>query len=68
MNLLCLMMELDFQLTYADLAVMNVIHWIPLCGETAPVAQFPKLQAHRQRIEQLPNIAKYLQERPVRPK
>ena len=55
------------QMTWADLSVMNSWHWIPGFGVYPPMEKYPKLKAHKERIEALPRISDWLEKRPVTP-
>ncbi|KAK2156990.1 hypothetical protein LSH36_201g04023 [Paralvinella palmiformis] len=55
------------ELTWADLAVMNAWHWIPGFGVFPPLNEFPKLEAHRLRVESQPCVMKWLETRPETP-
>lgn len=55
------------ELTWADLCVMNAWYWIPGFGVTVPIDDFPKLKAHKERVETLPRIADWIARRPVTP-
>lgn len=54
-------------LSWADLAVMNAWHWIPGFGVFPQIHKYPKLQAHRLRIEEHPKVADWLERRPETP-
>ncbi|KAI0230998.1 Hematopoietic prostaglandin D synthase [Lamellibrachia satsuma] len=55
------------EMTWADLAVMNSWHWIPGFGVYPPLEKYPKLKAHKERIEAHPRVADWLERRPVTP-
>jgi len=55
------------QLTWADLSVMNVWYWITGFGVSVQLDNFPKLLAHKKRIESLPKIADWIKRRPETP-
>ena len=56
-----------FQITWADLAVMNAWHWIAGFKVYPKVHLYPKLDAHRQKIEAHPRIQDWLERRPITP-
>lgn len=56
-----------FQLTWADLAVMNAWHWIPGFGVLPRLHEYPKLQAHSEKIQAHPGVAEWLETRPETP-
>jgi len=55
------------QLTWADLSVMNAWYWIPGFGVIPQLDNYPKLLAHKKRIESLPKIAEWIKTRPETP-
>ena len=55
------------QLTWADLSVMNAWYWIPGFGVIPELQKFPKLQEHKQRIEQIPEVENWIEKRPETP-
>ena len=55
------------QITWADLAVMNAWHWIPGFEVFPKIHKYPKLEAHRMRIEAHPRIKAWLETRPITP-
>lgn len=54
-------------LTWADLSVMNSWYWIPGFGVIPPLENYPKLKAHKERIESIPRIADWMDRRPETP-
>ncbi len=55
------------QMTWADLSVMNVWHWIPGFGVEVNLDGHPKLKAHKQRIEAHPRVQHWIETRPETP-
>lgn len=52
------------QLTYADLAIYHLFSHMVSDYDDRALAQFPHLAVLHQSVENLPNIARWLQERP----
>jgi glutathione S-transferase len=53
------------ELTWADLAFLNVASWIAMAGAESQLANYPKLTALRGRVEKLPKVAEWIAKRPV---
>ena len=65
---LCKFFKIFFlQITWADLAVMNSWHWIPGFGVNPPLDNYPKLKAHKERLEANPRVADWIERRPDTP-
>ena len=64
MELSCLPTPL--QLTYADFALVAMISGglATSAGFAATVDKFPKIRAHQQAVESLPNIKQWIEKRP----
>lgn len=56
----------DSQMTWADLAFIDMCGLIALLvGDVSQmVANYPKLQALREKVEKTPNVAEWLEKRP----
>ena len=54
-------------MTWADLSVMNAWYWIPGFGVEVPLDDYPKLKAHKARIESVPEVAEWIESRPDTP-
>ncbi len=53
------------QLTYADFALATTISGlVTKAGLGASVDKFPKIRAHQQAVESLPNIKQWIEKRP----
>ena len=54
------------QLTYADFALVTMISGgvATSAGFGASVDEFPKIRAHQQAVESLPNIKQWIEKRP----
>ena len=54
------------QLTYADFALVTMISRgvVTKAGFGVSVDKFPKIQAHQQAVESLPNIKQWIEKRP----
>ncbi|XP_050413346.1 probable glutathione S-transferase 5 isoform X2 [Patella vulgata] len=55
------------QLTWADLALIDLDAMLGNFGNPINLDKFPKVAAHRKQVEALPRISKYLKNRPVTP-
>jgi len=53
-----------WQLTWADLAFVDMCGVLTVIGSDNQLVNYPKLQAARHRIEQVPNVAAWLAKRP----
>ncbi len=51
------------KVTYADFALYNVMGWVKM-GYAAALDSFPGIKKNMEAVEALPNIAKWLKERP----
>jgi len=52
------------KLNWSDLAVIDTYKFVESANCKIPWETIPKLQAHRKKIESIPNIAKYMASRP----
>ena len=46
---------------------MNAWYWIPGFGVYPNLDNYPKLKAHKERIESIPEVAEWIERRPVTP-
>ncbi len=51
------------KVTYADFALYNVMGFVKM-GDAAALDSFPGIKKNMEAVEALPNIAKWLKERP----
>ncbi len=54
-------------MTWADLCVMNAWYWIPGFGVEVDLDSYPKLKAHKARIEAHPRVSDWIERRPQTP-
>ena len=59
--------DVSFQVTWADLHAAVGMHTLVMVGLEAELDKYPKLKAHRDRIQELPQIAAWLKKRPDTP-
>jgi len=52
------------ELTWADLQFLSFTKWITHSGVENPLANFPKLSALKRRVESIPKIAEWIEQRP----
>ncbi len=52
------------KVTYADFLVYNIIGWVKMEAGAAALDSFPGIKKNMEAVEALPNIAKWLKERP----
>ena len=58
-------LSIPLQLTYADFALATMIGGIATSARFgASVDKFPKIRAHQQAVESLPNIKQWIEKRP----
>ena len=54
-----------FQMTWADITILQSLTWPAMLGFPVDWSKYPKLAAHKARMESHPKIADWIKKRPV---